>query len=494
MFLYTFRCYNRRGLWAIIFSWGCNWRRFGKFDQSHLLYEKWSKSWYVQLPSNSQFSPPLSNFSYFPVSGHAFKHTQGRDLHICIGLCSPGQRVTVNFLSPFVFDLEAWGRKGQEAKEVDQSEANSALQWTVTRCSKLLEVASTTRVRMPDDAPSSAIGVAQCSTSFATTFSYFEVFIERLGKGDISVGVANQEYPLNLHIGWLKRSYGYHDDDGKKYKWKEDSPGTNEGELYGPPFIQGDTIGCGFDLQTRELYFTKNGGLIGVAFTNVYGILYPSVAISGLGNSVVATFDPPFKYSQTGPSSLSRDNATTNPSQSSGSSQHADLVQEVQKMALKIDNAELPHINSPHLDITKLTTDLAEAISHIDSTNINNTREVGQQVLSLLSRIIDTTKVLTASACGQLQIRVHVLAEALRLAFEIIYFDYVLQHTNPFDDPQQAINELATQAKVLVSTLTQLCSAHYPETSSTMQSISSITTKLVEGTHYSWLVQTYLII
>jgi hypothetical protein len=151
------------------------------------------------------------------------------------------------------------------------------------------------------EAPHSAIGVVQCSLPFspyhAETFSYFEVLIEKLDKGHVSIGLSNHEYPLNLHIGWLKRSYGYHSDDGRKFKWKDHESGTNDGELYGPSFGQGDTIGCGLNLQTRELYYTKNGSFLGVAFTNVYGILYPSVALTGPGDTMVANFYPPFKYS-----------------------------------------------------------------------------------------------------------------------------------------------------------------------------------------------------
>lgn len=118
------------------------------------------------------------------------------------------------------------------------------------------------------------------------------------------MGLANQEYPLIYHVGWLKRSYAYHVDDGRKYKWKEVQDGTNEGELYGPSCATGDTVGCGLNLQTRELYFTKNGVHLGIAYSNVYGILFPTVALSGPGSSITANFYPPFKYNI--PESLTR--------------------------------------------------------------------------------------------------------------------------------------------------------------------------------------------
>lgn len=225
-------------------------------------------------------------------------------MYPCVGLSTPGETACVNFVPPFVFDhvaaqINGVGVNPSSLEEVGKGRGYEDLHWDPARCGKSLEIVGKTRAQVVGDAPHSAIGVVQCSLPFspyhAETFSYFEVLIEKLDKGHVSIGLSNHEYPLNLHIGWLRRSYGYHSDDGRKFKWKEHESGTNDGELYGPSFGQGDVIGCGLNLQTRELYFTKNGTMLGVAFTNVYGILYPSVALTGPGDSMSANFYPPFK-------------------------------------------------------------------------------------------------------------------------------------------------------------------------------------------------------
>lgn len=53
-------------------------------------------------------------------------------------------------------------------------------------------------------------------------------------------------------------SWGYHGDDGHKYN---STLGT--GLRYSEPYNAGDTIGCGIDMRTRKLFFTKNGFNLG---------------------------------------------------------------------------------------------------------------------------------------------------------------------------------------------------------------------------------------
>ena len=41
---------------------------------------------------------------------------------------------------------------------------------------------------------------------------------------------------------------------------------SERGEQYGPRFGTGDIIGCGLLLDRREIFFTKNGTHLGIAF------------------------------------------------------------------------------------------------------------------------------------------------------------------------------------------------------------------------------------
>ncbi|EGC28483.1 hypothetical protein DICPUDRAFT_93323, partial [Dictyostelium purpureum] len=141
------------------------------------------------------------------------------------------------------------------------------------------------------------VGNIRSNLPLQEDFNYFEIVINNLDNGALSIGLVNQEYPTNQHIGYGKRSYGYHSDDGTKHKWKEsDKDGGYLVEVYGPGFKKGDVIGCGISFKRREIYFTKNGEYLGTAFENVYGILYPSVAFYEPGTSITGVFTQPFKY------------------------------------------------------------------------------------------------------------------------------------------------------------------------------------------------------
>jgi hypothetical protein len=90
--------------------------------------------------------------------------------------------------------------------------------------------------------------------------------------------------------GWSQGSYGYHGDDGTPEKTFEQtkqnteglSPltcllptgmkfgsGAPDGLPFGPLFSRGDIIGCGLSCNTQEIFYTRNGAFLGVAFKNV---------------------------------------------------------------------------------------------------------------------------------------------------------------------------------------------------------------------------------
>lgn len=109
---------------------------------------------------------------------------------------------------------------------------------------------------------------------------YFEVTVVDAGAhGSIAVGVADAKFPLERMPGWEARSYGYHD-DGRRYSESE------RGEPFGPRFGAGDVIGCGLLSERRELFFTKNGESLGVAYGSIEGAVYPTIGMHSLGVSV----------------------------------------------------------------------------------------------------------------------------------------------------------------------------------------------------------------
>lgn len=110
---------------------------------------------------------------------------------------------------------------------------------------------------------------------------YYEVTIVDAGtRGSIAVGLADGSFELNRQPGWEPSSYGYHGYDGRRYVDSE------RGEQYGPRFGTGDIIGCGLLTDRRELFFTKNGSHLGVAFSCVSGIMHPTVGLHSPGEKV----------------------------------------------------------------------------------------------------------------------------------------------------------------------------------------------------------------
>lgn len=76
----------------------------------------------------------------------------------------------------------------------------------------------------------------------------------------MGVGVSENKVNLSRLPGWDQHSYGYHGDDGNFFA------SSGKGVEYGPQFTAGDTIGCGLNFVTRQLFFTKNGENLGIFF------------------------------------------------------------------------------------------------------------------------------------------------------------------------------------------------------------------------------------
>ena len=107
---------------------------------------------------------------------------------------------------------------------------------------------------------------------------YFEVAIVDSGaRGAIAVGFADGHFKLNRQPGWEPDSYAYHGYDGRRYADSE------RGEPYGPRVSTGDVVGCGLLAERREVFFTRNGQHLGVAFTEVGAMLYPTVGLHSPG-------------------------------------------------------------------------------------------------------------------------------------------------------------------------------------------------------------------
>ncbi|KAI3889766.1 hypothetical protein MKW92_042000 [Papaver armeniacum] len=119
------------------------------------------------------------------------------------------------------------------------------------------------------------VGVIQgnCPAPSKTLVYYFEIYVKNSGaKGQIAIGFSCENFKMRRQPGWEANSFGYHGDDGLLYR------GHGKGESFGPTFTAGDTVGGGINYASQELFFTKNGELIGTVYKDVKGPLYPTIA------------------------------------------------------------------------------------------------------------------------------------------------------------------------------------------------------------------------
>uniref|UniRef100_A0A158R5R7 Ran-binding protein 10 n=1 Tax=Syphacia muris TaxID=451379 RepID=A0A158R5R7_9BILA len=123
---------------------------------------------------------------------------------------------------------------------------------------------------------------------------YFEVLVMS-SEADCCMGIGLCEKSVDLQRlpGWDKYSYGYHGDDGNFFS------SSGSGKHYGPTFTTNDVVGCGLNIVTRTIFYTKNGTSLGTAIKDISNVadLYPVVGIQKHGEILQTNFGQrPFKY------------------------------------------------------------------------------------------------------------------------------------------------------------------------------------------------------
>ncbi|KAK0515924.1 hypothetical protein JMJ35_001958 [Cladonia borealis] len=120
---------------------------------------------------------------------------------------------------------------------------------------------------------------------------YFEVTMQKNGpEGIMGVGLCRPEAEVVGMPGWHPSSWGYHGDDGMKF-----NNSTTQGLRYSTKYNTNDIVGCGVNMQTGKLFFTKNG--VNLAFANVRGTLYPMIGFCERDAQILVNFGAsPFIY------------------------------------------------------------------------------------------------------------------------------------------------------------------------------------------------------
>uniref|UniRef100_A0A183BR89 B30.2/SPRY domain-containing protein n=1 Tax=Globodera pallida TaxID=36090 RepID=A0A183BR89_GLOPA len=118
---------------------------------------------------------------------------------------------------------------------------------------------------------------------------YYEIKIFGDAIG-VHIGLASKKMQLDSWLGLHFGTYAY----------------DNRGNFWGhahaidgkPKFVEGDVIGCGVNLATRQIIYTKNGERLDSAnlFVDSAAGLFPCVTLFHTRNKIEANFGPNFKY------------------------------------------------------------------------------------------------------------------------------------------------------------------------------------------------------
>ncbi|KAG5489799.1 hypothetical protein GH5_00682 [Leishmania sp. Ghana 2012 LV757] len=137
--------------------------------------------------------------------------------------------------------------------------------------------------------------VAPCSWTKSgrkeATSYYYEVHVVDLYQGGyVSVGLGPADYSLSQMPGWDPDSFAYDGLEGAVYS-------NRSARVIGFTFSMGDVVGCGWDRETGDIFWTRNGKSVhSLKATVTPAQLSPLIGMKGKGCVLVNFGASPFVY------------------------------------------------------------------------------------------------------------------------------------------------------------------------------------------------------
>ena len=235
--------------------------------------------------------------------GVAFTDVPVADYYACLGTHSMRESLTVNFgQQPFAYT---------DLPSCFVPRPDLTLRSPVASVLAELDTATFRTVTSLTDGCSmvQSSGVLTCGGKVQPVHShstaYFEVTVEKCTpQPRLAFGFAPVDYTITSLPGWDEHGYGLHCDDGYLYS----TAVTGGRRPFAALDVQpGTVIGCGFDRRKKELFFTHNGRVLGVAVDRLEEAnFHATIGMQTTGDVCTVNFGQrPFVYAAIQPFLLS---------------------------------------------------------------------------------------------------------------------------------------------------------------------------------------------